>query len=389
MNDIHNYAGRLIRIEKLIQASRKIKEQNKLTIFRFRNYLVAQGLSKPRIEKYLRTLLLLGSLLSKNFEKTTKHDVIEIVGRVESKRWSGHTKHDFKVCVKRFYKWLRGIEKKGIYPDEVEWISTVMKNDNRLPEEILTEEEVKKLVQAANNPRDKALILVLYESGCRVGEFLPIKIRNVQFDEYGAVIMVNGKTGSRRIRLISSVPALANWIQHHPYRDNPEAEVWLSLATNRRYKPLNYRGLNKVLRHYANKCSITKRVNPHSFRHARATHLASKLTESQLKELMGWTMGSSMASIYVHLSGRDVDNALLELQGLKTQATNESKLKLKICPRCDERNSPDAKYCKRCALTLDVETLEWENRMMDELLRVPAVKRYLRNALKKNVTIMK
>jgi integrase/recombinase XerD len=83
----------------------------------------------------------------------------------------------------------------------------------------------------------------------------------------------------------------------------------------------------------------------------------------------------------VHLSGRDVDNALLELHGLKSQATSGPKMKLKICPRCNDHNSPDAKYCKRCALTLDVETMEWENKMMDELIKQPRVANYLRRML--------
>lgn len=96
---------------------------------------------------------------------------------------------------------------------------------------------------------------------------------------------------------------------------------------------------------------------------------------------MGWGMDSEMASVYVHLSGRDVDHALLELHGLSPQAKKEEKLKLKICPRCQEHNSPDATYCKRCAYPLDVEAMEWENQTMNELLKVPQVSRYLRKIL--------
>ncbi|MEM3531382.1 MAG: zinc ribbon domain-containing protein, partial [Nitrososphaerales archaeon] len=98
-----------------------------------------------------------------------------------------------------------------------------------------------------------------------------------------------------------------------------------------------------------------------------------------------WTQASKMASIYVHLSGRDVDNALLALHGLTNSEKQEEKLKLKICPRCDEKNSPDAKYCKRCALTLDVETMEWENKSMDMLLAIPQVNRYLKKMLRETM----
>jgi ribosomal protein L40E len=93
-------------------------------------------------------------------------------------------------------------------------------------------------------------------------------------------------------------------------------------------------------------------------------------------------MGSKMAQVYVHLSGRDLDNALLELHGLKAQEKKEEKFKVKVCPRCEERNSPDAMYCKKCAFPIDVDAMEWENTTMDELIRIPQVQRYLKRALR-------
>jgi integrase len=61
---------------------------------------------------------------------------------------------------------------------------------------------------------------------------------------------------------------------------------------------------------------LNKRLYTHLLRHTRATELASILTEVQLKELLGQVQGSDMPSVYVHLSGRDVDNALLKAHGL-------------------------------------------------------------------------
>lgn len=57
-------------------------------------------------------------------------------------------------------------------------------------------------------------------------------------------------------------------------------------------------------------------MNPHAFRPASATHLANILTEAQMKEFIGWIQDSDMASVYVHLSGRDVDRAILKLYGM-------------------------------------------------------------------------
>ena len=61
--------------------------------------------------------------------------------------YSAWTKHDYKVCLKRFYKWLKGNDE--VYPDEVKWIKTTLKrNQTLLPDDLLTEEEVKRVVDA-------------------------------------------------------------------------------------------------------------------------------------------------------------------------------------------------------------------------------------------------
>ena len=58
------------------------------------------------------------------------------------------------------------------------------------------------LTEVVENQRDKALTLAHYESGFRIGETLSLKILNVTFDKYGAVLIIEeGKTGSRRVRI--------------------------------------------------------------------------------------------------------------------------------------------------------------------------------------------
>jgi len=115
--------------------------------------------------------------LNKPFEDAAKEDILKLVQKVELSDYSDWTKHDYKAMLKIFYRWLRGTEE---YPEEVKWIRPGRRRKKILPEELLTEDEVKKMVQVARNQRDKAFVLVLYESGCRIGEILSLKIMNVQ-----------------------------------------------------------------------------------------------------------------------------------------------------------------------------------------------------------------
>lgn len=115
---------------------------------------------------------------------------------------------------------------------------------------------------------------------------------------------------------------------------------------------MNLRFINKMLRNAAKKAGIKKPVNPHHFRHSRATYTAQFLTEAQMKEYFGWVQNSSMAVRYVHLSGKQVDNAILKMYGLKKEETQTDVLKREPCPRCQNLNDVNHNYCEKCWLPL-------------------------------------
>jgi len=386
-NKIYGYEKKIENVLRRIKES-SIDDDSKEKILEFYDELLAQGYSKARILKYLDTLCRIAVMLGKSFVEANKDDIACFVRKIEAKDYSEWTKHDYKVILKLFYRWLRGAEE---YPEEVRWIKPRVKNNNLLPDGLLTEEEVKGLAEAAGNPRDRALVLVLYESGCRVGEILSLSIKNVQFDEYGAQLIVSGKTGSRRVRIIFSAPRLAQWIENHPLRNDPDAPLWVSLGTRDRNEALTYGAAKSVIKDLASKASIRKRIYPHLFRHSRATYLANHLTEAQMKHMFGWVQSSKMAGTYVHLSGRDVDKPLLKLSGIRSDEDQEhEKFQVRFCPRCKTRNSPDSKFCNSCGLCFDVkstmqidEVREKADRLMTELVKQPEVLDVLIEALHK------
>lgn len=88
------------------------------------------------------------------------------------------------------------------------------------------------MIDVTDNLRDKAFISILYESACRIGEILNLKIKDVTIDQYGCVIMVDGKTGMRRIRLIESSPDLVMWINNHPKKQDRDAPLFIHILSN-------------------------------------------------------------------------------------------------------------------------------------------------------------
>ena len=124
--------------------------------------------------------------------------------------------------------------------------------------------------------------------------------------------------------------------------------------------------------------------------------MANHLTEFQMNQYFGWIQGSDMPATYVHMSGREVDNAILKMNGIETdEKREETKMLPPICPRCDTINGHDSKFCLKCGGVLNLKSameleekrkVETEKRdgadnMMNLLLRDKEVQEYLMQKL--------
>jgi integrase len=77
--------------------------------------------------------------------------------------------------------------------------------------------------------RDRCYHTMARDSSCRPHEILNIRLRDIVFKTNGnyqyAEILLSGKTGSRNIPLINSIPYLKDWIDQHPQRSNPNSPL--------------------------------------------------------------------------------------------------------------------------------------------------------------------
>src|SRR3989338_9829879 len=170
-------------------------------------------------------------------------------------------------------------------------------------------------------------------------ELANLRFKDVVFDDYGSMICIDGKTGPRKLRLVNSTAYLANWMSIHPDQSKRENFVWVNLGTRNRQQLMKSAAITKMLKVLFGRAGIKKRSNPHSFRHARATFLANHLTEFQMNQYFGWVQGSDMPSTYVHLSGKNIDNAILEVSGMQKKKEEEPVQMSALCKRCDTINA--------------------------------------------------
>jgi len=362
MNDFKKLFG--VRVEK-IKKDKEISEHNKKLLLKYLQDKLSENVGYRRLLRLSEIIRDYAKGIKKDMDKVTEKDLREYISKLESSNYAEWTKLTYKIVIRNFYRKLNDNE----LPKFCKFMNmSTRKVSKKLPEDVWSEEEIDKLINATREPFWKAFISLGYESGARLGELLNMRIKDVKFTEFGAKIRLNGKTGIREIPIVKCIPYLSTYLKLHPQKDYPEAYLWVRSNG----KLINDYGIRKQLRVIRDRAGIKKKCNPHLlFRHSRATQLANHLTESQLKQYFGWTQDSDMPAVYIHLSGRDIDNAVLGIYGLAKKKEEEIQNGLPIkCYRCGFPNEPNSKFCGNCGLPLDTKTAIEEERKIDKLSRI-------------------
>lgn len=363
--NVNDYQRELHRID-----ASKLSPQAKNKIKEFLNHIQArEELSVDRLYFYSTKLRIIADIMGKTFLNPTDKDVERALNVLKKKgTYSEWTIEGYKQTFKKFYTWMNN-EK------SVSWIKRNNKPAyKKKPDFVITQGEVDLLVSSCDNARDKAIFSLLYDTGIRIGELLTLRIKDVSFDDYGMKILVTGKTGPRIVRAIGdSVGYVKGWMNVHPDQFNEDAVLFCQFQNS--HIELNhyavYNMFNKVKRR-AIKIGFpkNKRINPHKFRHNRATELASKVKGPVLEKEMGWIPSSRMTRVYVHLSDEDADRAILEAQGVKVEKKLEPIRKARICLYCKSPNPAIGKYCLQCGRPLDYDEAKRLDERVDKVASV-------------------
>lgn len=338
----------------------EVPEEDRDLLSDFWSWMKAEGIKESTRSTYQVGLRRIYERIDGSIKDVDKKDMIRIIGELRDEFAESSVNMTISR-VKKFYKWLNGGEK---YPENVDWLKQNRGANNTLPDELLTKDEIRQMIDSCDNPQDRAMIATLYESGLRLQEFVSLNVGSVEFEEKMARIILprNGegqKTGQRRIPLINSVPHLQEWINQHPKGKNGDP-LWISMSPNNLHNRIHKNSMARKVRRIARCAGIEKNVHPHLFRHSRATEIAKMgvFSEAEMRIMFGWAKGSQMPSKYIHLAGADVDDKFKKAHGIIEEEEEEVEEPLKPvdCPRCDYRNPTGAKFCSKCGLALTFET---------------------------------
>ena len=371
MSEIYDYEQRLARYKRTIAGLR-----NGEIALRLLDHLASLGLSEAALSNSASHLIAVLRLIDFDVKDATRSDVERVVAAINrNKRWTESTKHHKRMILRRLIQFAKcgSCDRSTPFPPEVSWLKLRRsEKDSRVtPEALLTRENFEAMVKAAGNPRDRAMVYTLFEGALRPGELLSMTVSSVEFHKEYCVISVKGKTGLKRLPLVAAYKPLLQWFELHPKKEDPNAPLWCSLANGRIGERLSYRHFRLIIKRLAEKAGLRKAVWPYLFRHSTLTALAKVFTEARLEQYAGWTHGTKMSARYVHFSARDLEDAVLELYGLKAPGDEAELQRLVTCPRCKERNPPGVVYCTGCGMLLDKElAIKREEARADEVAEV-------------------
>ncbi len=290
----------------------------------YKEFLIhkAKNITESSLVTYKRHLGMLIEMSRNVFQKDlfdlTKNEAMRLALKLSKEKKSAVT---VGILARMFYRYHDR-------EDLAKCFKIKRKRKRISPSEILTVEEVNRLIEATGNLRDRAIIAVLWETGARIHEVLSLKIRNIRVVENGEKtlyklffekVKVEGEQHS--CQLVEASSHITAWLKSYRLARMADAPLFPAFDTLRH---LSYNGFRDQLRGAIKKAKLKKRIYPHLFRHSRATFLLRQgWSDQMINRYMGWVPGSPMIGRYSHLADEDVDNKVLEMHGLEPTEPRE------------------------------------------------------------------
>ncbi len=342
---------RFFEFMKKIGTSERYQNNNLKAIIAYSKFLgpsisLNQVKSKSQITSFLDTKI-----------KTLEND--------PDKRWIT-TWNDYLDRIKYFFRWMHNSDYKEF--DDVQFsdwetpdfVKIKKKKSKRispyLESELWEKEDLLTIVKYEPHKRNKAILTLLWDLNARPHETTLLKIKHIRLKEkYGeGEIPHDAKTGTGPVLLTTSFPYVRDWLNEHPFRNEPDARLICNLNNGSPITPDAIDYVMKQLReriirllhkgeineqHEREKLEFllkTKKWNPYCIRHSAITADSDYLPEYALKKKVRWSMNSKQGTRYIkRRMGNDLKQKILEYNGIIPSEELERKPSILNCPRCE------------------------------------------------------
>jgi integrase/recombinase XerD len=171
----------------------------------------------------------------------------------------------------------------------------------RLPD-VLSREEVQRLIESADGPLHRIWLLTLYATGLRREELVQLKVSDI--DSARMLIHVHQGKGNQDRDIMLS-PKLLEELREYCRRASFKPKTYLFPGGGRAHAtdvPMSAKCLFHAIQHAAQRAGIKKHVHPHTLRHCFATHLLESGTDLRTIQLLLGHADLKTTSRYLHMS---------------------------------------------------------------------------------------
>jgi site-specific recombinase XerD len=235
-------------------------ENYRFTLARFRDWLAARGVQDPR--------------------EIISHHIRLFLAELDKQGLSAGYIHIHARVIKTWVRFLHAEE--IIASDPMHKVTMPRLDKTILP--AFSTDDVKRLLDACENERDRALVLCLLDSGCRAAEFVALTIADVD-TKRGTVSVRQGKGRKDRVAFLGAKArkALLKYLLTRPDAE-PAEPLFPSVRTGERLKP---NGLLLLCRRLGSRAGV-EHCHPHTFRRTFALwSLRAGMNIYALQQIMG------------------------------------------------------------------------------------------------------
>ena len=174
---------------------------------------------------------------------------------------------------------------------------------SRLLPNVLSQEEVLRIIQYTQNIKHRAILTLLYSCGLRIGELINLKLADFHVERKQLIVKKGKGRKDRYVSLADSfLPLLSNY--YHSYKPT------IYFVEGQNGGKYSAESIRSFLRKSCKKAGIRKLVTPHTLRHSYATHLLENGVDLRyIQTLLGHSKPET-TMIYTHVQRKD----LMEIQ---------------------------------------------------------------------------
>lgn len=216
---------------------------------------------------------------------------------------SRKTQNYYLIALRAFLKYLARQNVTSLVAERIELAKT---NERSL--DLISNHELKSLLDAPKENdlkslRDKAILELLFSTGLRVSELCSLtRDIDLRSDE----ISIRGKGGKVRVVFISD-EAKKNIKEYLAKRKDLSDGLFVQVGKEvmkKEVSPLTSRSIERIVKHYAIKAGISKKVTPHTIRHSFATDLLSNGADLRSVQALLGHVNIGTTQIYTHVTDK-------------------------------------------------------------------------------------